>query len=198
VNKSICQSEKNLKTSFNISTHFRTNYYFSNSNKNNQVYSYSSTKQIGISSIIVLLVNKKYLTYGMYELSYIIPKKTMLFDSIKANQRGFNFSANILGYDLFSKREKIDLVVSLGVNCGRVWLKGDEFITQKNGFFAPKVELFPRINFGKFCFYSLFQMGYDITNPNWKRKGFSDVELLNLTNYKNHEYSLSFGIGYLI
>lgn len=197
-NKSSSQTNKSLETSFNISTHFRSNYYLSNSDKNNQVFSYSSTNQIGISSISALLVNRKFLTYGMYELSYIIPNKTKLFDSIQATQRGFNFSANILGYDLFAKREKFDLVLSLGVNFGRVWFKGEESITQKNGFFAPKIELFPRISFGKFCIHSLFQIGYDLSNPYWKRKGSFNTDLLNLNKYKNNEYSLSFGIGYLI
>lgn len=197
-NISRSQSDKSLKTSFNISTHFRSNYYLSSSDKNNQVFTYKATRNIGISSIACLLVNRKYLTYGMYEISYLIPNKTRLFDTIDVTQRGFNFSANIFGYDLFAKSENIDLVVSFGVNCGRVWLDGNDEIKQKNSFFAPKLEMFPRINFGKICIYSLFQIGYDITNPNWKRKGFSDIKQLNLNNYKNHEYSLSFGIGYLI
>lgn len=92
---------------------------------------------------------------------------------------GFNVGITLFGYD-FLKSEKFDLITCVGFNTGRVWLKGNDQFKQKNPYFSPVLTILPKVIFKKISIQLRCSYDYDITNKNWKRKGFSKTELLSL------------------
>jgi hypothetical protein len=185
------QNEDSLKSSRNIFFSIK-NCYSSNSN----LEILQPIKSIGINSILPLLVNRKFITCGIYELAFILPEKRYFFDTLRTTIRGYNLGLTFLGYDLFNKNRNFDLITSFGVNMGRIKLIKNELTHQKNSFFAPKVELVSRVFVGRFAIFAAFNIDYDISNPNWVTRRNSTIAQINLGNFQNSGFSINFGIGY--
>ena len=159
---------------------------------------------IGIGFTQSLLVNRKssleggYSHDGYIEYSQIIPYKILLNDSIKAKVNGFNFGMTLWGMDLFPRKKNFDIITSVGFNTGRVWLNGDDEIKQKNPYFSPMVVVIPRVIIGKLSIQLRLNYGYDISNKNWKRKGFKKGNLAKIDPFSSESFDLSIGIGYVV
>jgi hypothetical protein len=133
---------------------------------------------------------------GYIEYLQVIPQRIMVQDSIEANINGFNFGITLGGIDLL-KNKKFDLITCFGFNTGRVWLKGTDLIKQKNPYFSPMIAIVPRVCLGKISIQLRCAYDYDISNKNWKRKGFSDSELMELSKFSYQGLNMSMGIGYV-
>lgn len=157
---------------------------------------------LGISSTSTLLVNRRSVSDGGYPLDgyieylQVLPQEIALNDSLKAKINGFNFGCVLLGKDMFRKNETFDLITAVGFNAGRFWLKGNSDLKQKNPYFSPMLVLIPRINLGKFVIKAYCSFDYDISNKNWKRKGFSKNKLTPLSKFSSGGINLSVGLGY--
>lgn len=135
-------------------------------------------------------------TQGYLEFSKLMPQKLIIQDSIQANLRGFNIGIMLFGYD-WVKLEKIDFTSCFGFNFGRIWLKGDDSLREKNAYFSPSFALIPRINFKKLSIHARCAYDFDVSNKNWKRKGFGNNNLipLNPLSFQGLHFSLGFGLN---
>lgn len=152
---------------------------------------------IGITTTSGFISNRRYRYDGYFEYLQVIPQKITILDSIEAKINGFNFGFTLGGIDLL-KNKKIDLIACAGFNTGRIWLNGEDVIKQKNPYFAPMIAIVPRVCLGRVSIQLRCAYDYDISNKNWKRKGFSDEDLLKLNKFYYQGLNLSMGIGYVL
>lgn len=150
---------------------------------------------VGISLTSGLTVNRisrsegGYPLDGHFEYLYLIPQSILIQDSLEAKIKGFNVGITLAG---------VDLIASLGFNTGRVSLKGQPEIKQKNPYFAPFLSVTPRICLNRLSMYLRASYDYDISNKEWKRKGFKDTDIYELNSFKYHGFNLAFGLGYIL
>ncbi len=157
---------------------------------------------IGLTITSGFITNKRSSSEGGYnfdgyiEYLQVIPQQIMVLDSIEAKINGFNFGVTLGGIDLI-KNKKIDLITCFGFNTGRIWLNGSDVVKQKNPYFAPMIAIVPRVCLGRVSIQLRCGYDYDISNKNWKRKGLSDSELLELKKFSYQGLNMSMGIGYV-
>lgn len=134
---------------------------------------------------------------GYIEYLQVIPQRIMIQDSIEGKINGFNFGVTLGGIDLL-KSKKFDLITCFGFNTGRVWINGTDIVKQKNPYFAPMIAIITRVCIGRISIQMRCAYDYDISNKNWKRKGFSDSELMELKKFSYQGLNMSMGIGYVL
>ncbi len=196
------QSEPRLKTSFDLimmtkalnNNDFSTDLKEISSMKISQPLNY-----VGISSTSYFAINTFtrafYGFIGYVEYLHVIPQRITIQDSIEGKINGFNVGITLAGIDLI-KKERFDLITSVGFNTGRVWINGADDIKQKNPYFAPMVVVVPRVCIGRISLQLRCAYDFDITIKNWKRKGFSDAALLELDKFSYRGLNMSVGVGY--
>ncbi|MES2514878.1 MAG: hypothetical protein V4580_12070 [Bacteroidota bacterium] len=117
-------------------------------------------------------------SFGLYsQMNYykLIPEKIIIEDSLSTKLSGFVYGFG-LGTGLYSADQKLSITAYLGFNTGRTTLSKNEFITQKNQFFSPKITLQPKIIIKNFVISLIAEAEYDISNPAWKQTVFEKKE----------------------
>jgi len=211
LNSCVCLAQDttkhHVKTSFDLiyTSKMLLNSNFSSSLNTKKSFQFGAPlSYVGLSSTWILLVNKKsffeggFPINGYFEYTQIIPRIITVNDSLSPKINGFNVGLTVAGFDLFPRMENFDFITSLGVNTGRVWLKGDSQTRQKNPYFSPMVVIIPRIIIQKVSIQFRFSYSYDITNKNWKRKGFAKDNLMKLDSFSSESFNFSLGIGFIL
>lgn len=130
--------------------------------------------------------------------SQVLPAKININDSIKANLKGFQCGAGLLGFDLLRKQKNFSLSIMLGFNTGRVKLYGDKSILQTNTFFSPKLSVKPMVYFWRLSLGALIDYEYDISKGAWKSSRNEGSEQLQLDKLSQTGITAQLNLGYLI
>ncbi len=104
----------------------------------------------------------------------------------------------LVSYGLIKRNPNFKLVLALGFNTGRIKLSGNEFVSQKNAFFSPKIELKPHFRISRFFLSFIFEYEYDISKSAWKKLGSGPSEQINLNALSSTGVSAFVNIGYLL
>ena len=198
------------KESLSISMHPDSIYYHEYS-LSNQAYITSSTLGYEIrlqnttySNNAISLVFSGYGDSGSKEgkgayalVSYvqIIPKKILINDSLDATLGGI-YCSGMRGFDLLNKNYDLDLVIFLGLEFGRLRLYGNSLLRKKNGYFAPKIEIQPKIKLKRLVIGGAIGYGYDISNSNWKDTWFSKDKSYSLNKLRQSGFSWQVFLGW--
>ncbi len=123
----------------------------------------------------------------------IIPTKIYIEDTLNTKLSGFVFGFG-LGKSLATKNKNLSISAYLGFNTGRTTLTKNEFISQKNQFFSPKITIQPKVIIKHVAISFIVEYEYDITNPAWKQTYFDKkTYLLNTFNQTTATALLSLG-----
>lgn len=111
------------------------------------------------------------------EMNYykILPTKIFIEDSLNTKLSGFAYGFGI-GNGLYTSNRRLSITAYVGFNTGRTTLSKNEFISQKNQFFSPKVTLQPKVIIKRFVISLIAEAEYDISNPAWKQTLFEKKE----------------------
>lgn len=200
------QSEPRLKTSFDLimmTKALNNNDFFHDLKEISSMKISQPLNYLGLSITSSFKVNRRSSFEGGYDFDgyleylHVIPQRITIQDSIEGKINGFNVGMTLAGIDLI-KKERFDLITSVGFNTGRVWMNGADDIKQKNPYFTPMVVVVPRVCIGRISIQLRCAYDFDITNKNWKRKGFSDAALLELDKFSYSGLNLSVGVGYVL
>jgi hypothetical protein len=117
----------------------------------------------------LFLVSRNYMYFGHCAFLYVVPQKIKIDTSLSAYITGFMFSVSVIGWDLLGAEKKLALIVSCGLNAGRLRLIGNQQIKQKNPFVAPMIAFSPGIKFKKIKLALNFQYDLDLSGTGWRR-----------------------------
>jgi hypothetical protein len=131
------------------------------------------------------------------ELNYykIIPSQITIEDSLSTKLSGYVFGAGV-GPSLSTRRKRISLTAYIGFNTGRTTLSKNEFITQKNQFFSPKITLQPKFIIKRIAISFMLEAEYDVSNPAWRQTVFERKELRLLQPFHQTCYTALVCLGY--
>ncbi|MES2762264.1 MAG: hypothetical protein V4677_08655 [Bacteroidota bacterium] len=105
----------------------------------------------------------------------ILPNKISIEDSLSTKLSGFVYGFGI-GKGFYTQNRKLSVTAYLGFNTGRTTLSKNEFITQKNQFFSPKITIQPKAIIKGFVISLIAEAEYDVSNPAWKQTFFERKE----------------------
>ncbi len=113
----------------------------------------------------------------LVEMNYykILPTKIFIEDSLNTKFSGFAYGFGI-GNGLRTSNQRLSISAYIGFNTGRTTLSKNEFITQKNQFFSPKITIQPKVIIKRFVISLIAEAEYDISNPAWKQTLFERKE----------------------
>lgn len=134
--------------------------------------------------------------YSSLNISIITPKDITINDSLETKLTGYNFKSMLGLIDIFNKNYNIDLVILIGGEFGRLRLYNNPLLRKKNGYFAPKIEIQPKIKLKQLVIGGSFGYGYDISNPNWKNTWFTKDKSYTLDKLRQSGFSYQFFIGW--
>jgi hypothetical protein len=77
-----------------------------------------------------------------------------------------------VGPSLSNPKKTINLNLYFGFNTGRSILAKNDFISQKNQFFSPKISLQPKFIIKRIAISLIVEAEYDISNPAWRQPKF--------------------------
>lgn len=154
------------------------------------------------------LVNKKHGLSGNFLAAKYLPQSFQINDSVSGKLSGSVFGLTA-GFDCFPKTEWFDIIVSGGLNLGRMKLVQqkwdylrykDNNLHLKNMLICPKVSLMSKIYLKKFCLTFAGEYAYDISGSRWKEKTLSlgKPESLTVPGFNQTGLYLSVGIGYYV
>jgi hypothetical protein len=125
----------------------------------------------------------------------VIPATVMIEDSLKVTLSGF--VAGVGAGAVFSNLKKtLNLNIYLGLNTGRTTLINNEYISQKNPFFSPKISIQPKVIIRRFAISLIVEAEYDVSNPAWKAKRWNKKEAHPLSSFNQTCYTGIISIGY--
>lgn len=101
----------------------------------------------------------------------IIPARVLIDDSLSTKLSGY-VAGYGLGLALSSLKRKINLNIYLGFNTGRTILIKNDYISQKNQFFSPKISIQPKVIIKRLAISLMLEAEYDVSNPKWKQPVF--------------------------
>lgn len=127
----------------------------------------------------------------------ILPKNEIFNDSLISITTGFR-SSIFKGVSYINKKENIQLTFLFGTEFGRLRLYNNPLLRKKNGYFAPKIELQPKIKLKQLIIGGTIGYGYDISNPNWKDTWFSKDKSYTLNKLKQSGFSWQVFLGWAI
>lgn len=125
----------------------------------------------------------------------IIPDRVAIEDTISTKISGFVFGYG-LGFSIATTKKKLSLSTYFGFNTGRTTLSKNEFISQKNQFFSPKISLQPKLILGHFALSLMLEAEYDVTNPAWHQTTFERKEPHLLKPFQQTCFTGLISIGY--
>lgn len=113
----------------------------------------------------------------------VLPANVKIEDSLKTTLSGFVFGAGV-GPRLSNLKKTVNLNIYLGFNTGRTTLIKNEYISQKNPFFSPKISIQPKVIIKRFAISLIAEAEYDVTKSAWKAKRINskDAHPLNAFN----------------
>jgi len=131
------------------------------------------------------------------QLNYykVIPTRVNLEDSLRTKISGYAFEMGI-GYGLANDKKTIGIAGYLGFNTGRTTLSKNEYISQKNQFFSPKITLQPKVIIKHISISIILEAEYDVTNPAWKKTLFNRKDLHLLQPFQQNCFTGLVSIGY--
>lgn len=163
--------------------------------KHKELLGFYDVKSIGYNAGSLFVLNGYLLHYGSISFNQILPQKVNINDTLISNLTGYN-SDFLMGIDIFNKTKNIDLALLLGFEFGRLRLYDNPLLRKKNGYFAPKIELQPKVKLKRLVIGGSFGYGYDISNPNWKNTWFSKNKNYSLDKLRQSGFSYQFFIGW--
>ena len=135
---------------------------------------------------------------GHLSFKTIVPVKLAINDSINSILSSSTFSFHC-GKDLFYSLSNFDLIVSGGLDFGRITLKNANYKTQKNPFFNPTISIQPRVKIKKIVLSLRMDCWNDISKGVWKStlfSRFSKENSYNINHFRQSGMRFSIGIGY--
>lgn len=113
----------------------------------------------------------------------VVPANVQIEDSLKTTLSGFVFGAGV-GPRFSNLKKTVNLNIYLGFNTGRTTLINNEYISQKNPFFSPKISIQPKVIIKRFAISLIAEAEYDVTRSAWKAKWINakDAHPLNAFN----------------
>jgi hypothetical protein len=135
---------------------------------------------------------------GQFSYKAIIPVKLTINDTLISTISGSTISINC-GKDLYFSSSNFDLIISGGLDFGRIVLTNSAYKTQKNPFFSPTVSITPRVKIKHFVMSLKIDCWNDISKASWRPTLISRLSKENsysINNFRQSGIRFSIGIGY--
>ncbi len=136
--------------------------------------------------------------YSNMYYTQVIPQKIKINDSITTTITGFNIGFTLWGKQLFRASCPFNTNVLLGANTGRLRLIGNNYTTQKNPYFSPKIIIYPTLTLKQIRFGIQIEYEVDISKKNWRKTNFSNSDKIALPQTSSTGLTLYASIGYVI
>ena len=194
---SIGQSDSTKNKTWNIqkSMKYIDSRHITFTRKQNSMFSHINN--IGYRYSFPGVITKKLHCYNSFSFNQSLPKEEVINDTLNTKITGYNFDM-LIGLDIFNKSRNIDLALLFGFEVGRLRLYGNPLLRKKNGHFAPKIEIQPKIKLKRLVIGGTIGYGYDISNPNWKDTWFSKDKSYTLNKLKQSGFSWQVFLGWSI
>lgn len=137
---------------------------------------------------------------GHFSYHAILPIIIAVNDTIHFSTTGSTISFGF-GRDLYYSLSNFDLIVSGGIDLGRLMLSNPNYKYMKNPFFNPTISVQPKVKIKHFVISLRVDAWNDISNARWKQAlvtRFSGRQTYDLTNYRQSGMRFLVGIGYSI
>lgn len=131
------------------------------------------------------------------QLNYykVLPTRVMIEDSLNTKISGYAIGMGI-GYGLANAKKTISIAGYLGFNTGRTTLSKNEYISQKNQFFSPKITIQPKFIIKHISISLILEAEYDVTNPGWNRPIFERKDPYLLKPFHQNCFTGLVSLGY--
>ena len=190
------------ENSVNVISKDDTSLYYKKNQHISSIQISSTKKDYLINNIIGVHVSGygcgsafSYCRYISLIFNQVLPPIKKINDTLNTNLIGYYISY-LDGVNIIKNSSNIDLVISLGFEFGRLRLYGNPLLRKKNSFFAPKIEIQPKIKIKRFVIGGFLGYGYDISNPNWKNTWFSKDKSYSLDKLSQSGYSWQVFLGW--
>lgn len=125
----------------------------------------------------------------------ILPTRVFIDDSLNTKLSGYVMGCGV-GPSLSNSKKTINLNLYIGFNTGRTTLSKNEYISQKNQFFSPKISLQPKFIIKRISISVIVEAEYDVTNPGWNRPIFERKDPYLLKPFHQNCFTGLVSIGY--
>lgn len=125
----------------------------------------------------------------------VIPATIKVQDSLSTTLSGF-VCGLALGPSFSNLKKTLNLNIYLGFNTGRTTLINNDYISQKNPFFSPKISIQPKVIIRRFAISLIAEAEYDLSNPAWKAKRWNQKAVHPLSSFHQTCYTGLISIGY--
>lgn len=149
---------------------------------------------IGVSGYNHTL-NAKGKLYNQINYYKIIPTRVMIEDSLNTKISGYAIGCGI-GYGIGTSKKTLSISGYIGFNTGRTTLSKNEYISQKNQFFSPKIMIQPKLIIKRISISVILEAEYDVTNPGWNRPIFERKDPYLLKPFHQNCFTGIVSIGY--
>jgi len=129
---------------------------------------------------------------SQFNFSVVLPGNAYLPDGTKGRYQGYSIQLLMFGRDFLSHYRKSDLAVYLGIETGRLRMKGEGF-DLRNPQFSPTVLLSYKKSVGRLILGLHASVGYDISSSKWKALHFGrkDSRDIPRTNQSSAQFGFS-------
>lgn len=125
----------------------------------------------------------------------VLPTRVMIQDSLRTKISGYALGLGV-GYGLANFKKTISIAGYIGFNTGRTTLSKNEYISQKNQFFSPKITIQPKVIIKHISISLIIEAEYDVTNPGWNRPVFERKDPYLLKPFHQNCFTGLISIGY--
>ena len=125
----------------------------------------------------------------------IIPTSVMIEDSLNTKISSYAIGCGI-GYGIGTSKKTLSVSGYIGFNTGRTTLSKNEYISQKNQFFSPKIMTQPKLIIKRISISVILEAEYDVTNPGWNRPIFERKDPYLLKPFHQNCFTGLVSIGY--
>jgi len=125
----------------------------------------------------------------------VIPATVKIQDSLSTTLSGFVCGLAV-GPSFSNLKKTLNLNIYLGFNTGRTTLINNDYISQKNAFFSPKISIQPKVIIRRFAISFIAEAEYDVSNPIWKAKRWNKKAAHPLSSFNQTCYTGIISIGY--
>lgn len=125
----------------------------------------------------------------------VLPTRVMIEDSLRTKISGYALGLGV-GYGLSNFKKTISIAAYIGFNTGRTTLSKNEYISQKNQFFSPKITIQPKVIIKHISISFILEAEYDVTNPGWNRPVFERKDPYLLKPFHQNCFTGLASIGY--
>ncbi len=125
----------------------------------------------------------------------VIPTRIMIQDSLRTKISGYALGLGV-GYGLANLKKTISIAGYIGFNTGRTTLSKNEYISQKNQFFSPKITIQPKFIIKHISISLIIEAEYDVTNPGWNRPIFERKDHYLLQPFHQNCFTGLISLGY--